>query len=62
MILEAVLENVESVRELDAAFQAYDEVFRPRVSAIVAPSREIGGNMCGRVRAKGWLRMKFVRR
>jgi salicylate hydroxylase len=48
MVLGAVLGNIKSAHQLNAAFRAYDSVRRPRAGRIVASSQETGQIMCGK--------------
>lgn len=47
MILDTLLASTHSPADIDSAFQAYDEVRRPRTQRIVESSRVTGLLMCG---------------
>lgn len=47
MVLDALLASTHSPADIDSAFQAYDEVRRPRTRRIVESSRVTGLVMCG---------------
>jgi salicylate hydroxylase len=48
MVLEAVLGAIEKPSQLGAAFEAYDEIRRPRAQRIVESSRAVGWILCGK--------------
>lgn len=48
MVLAALLANVTSAGEIETAFQAFDEVRRPRCEKIIESSFGTGRLMCGR--------------
>jgi len=48
MILETLLGSIENVSQLSTAFQAYDQVRRPRTQRIIHSSSGTGIIICGR--------------
>lgn len=60
LVLESLLGRVTDVKQITAAFKAYDQVRRPRTQRVVATSREAGELLCLRNPSIGadWQKIK----